>query len=66
MSGTQEELSKLVTFNVLSQADVRASKIVTFNVLSQTDIRVSKLVTFLVLMPVVGTGTQKFLPCGLI
>lgn len=67
MSGTQIEASKLVTFNVLQQADARVSKLATFSVLQQADVRVSKFVTFLVLTAAATPSTgQRFLPCGLI
>lgn len=65
MSGTQEEASKLLTYNVLGQADERSSKILTYNVLGQADQRASKLVTYLILAPNPAAG-QLFLPCGLI
>jgi hypothetical protein len=58
MSGTQEEASKLVSYEVLSPIDERASKIVTYEVLSSTASNLSKTVSYLVLQPTVPPALE--------
>jgi hypothetical protein len=63
---TQIQASKLVSYNVLNQADMRSSKVVTYLVLNQADMRSSKVVTYLVLDPLAVGSPQSFLLVGMI